>query len=79
MAIGKGCFRLGVRESETVKVKMTNRQAKELLEEGKTVKVQVKGCGVKSLGVKLRRSAVKKKHKRHRRAGGSLSSASRVR
>jgi endonuclease III len=61
VVIGKASFSLAAGESKTVKVKITNAQAKKILNQGKTLKAQVKGAGVETRSVMLRLAGVGKK------------------
>ena len=66
--IGKARFSLAAGASKTLKVKITNGQAKRLLKRGKAVKAKLKGSGLKSRTIKLKPKG-KKKSKRHHRRG----------
>jgi hypothetical protein len=47
VVIGKSSFSLAAGKSKTIKVKITNAQAKKLLNQGKTVKAKLSGAGLK--------------------------------
>ena len=53
LVIGKGSFSLASGASKTIKVKITNGQAKKLLKSGKTLKARVTGPGIEPRIVKL--------------------------
>ena len=54
LVIGSASFNVAAGKAATVKVKITNSQAKKQLSNGKTVKAQVSGDSVKSSTVKLK-------------------------
>jgi hypothetical protein len=66
--IGKTSFDLASGAEKTVKVKITNPQAKQLLNKGKKLRATVKGSGVKPRTVDLRKSGGKKPKRNNRRA-----------
>jgi len=79
--VGKSWLSIAEGNSKTVKVKITNGEARKLLRKGQIVKGELRGSGIKNRIVKLKQQGggKKRKAKRHGRARGSLSSASRVR
>ncbi len=52
--IGKASFSIAAGAKKTVKVKITNGKAKKLFKQGKTLRAQAKGTGVKTRSVKLK-------------------------
>jgi hypothetical protein len=59
MVIGQASFKIAAGQSKTIKVKLSGA-AKKLLMEGKKLKAQVKGPGVKTSSIVLRAVGKKK-------------------
>jgi hypothetical protein len=54
VVIGKSSFKVAAGKSKTIKVKITNQQIEKQLRKGHTVKVQLKGSGLKNRTIKLK-------------------------
>ena len=63
--IGKASFGIAEGKSKTVKVKISNGQARKLLNRGHVLKARLKGAGIKPRAVKLHPTKAKKRHRHH--------------
>ena len=65
--IGKTSYNIGAGKTKTVKVKITNAQARKQLKKGKTLKARYSGPNLTGGTVKLKQRGHHKKHGHHKR------------